>query len=316
MKTLADSNSVVMDTYHPVLDLSQDTSTVAVTGTMEVSVSNMPKDNQPNGWVQLLLPIFITLFVVFVDKWVTRWYGHRDKREARKQFRDTVLDWIKKIEPIEKSFCQSVQQLADSIQASDDMQPVAFAMPLILHDKMKEMSVEKMTDAFLKDFKDDKDKRYANMYNIISNFEFLSKISDSVCESYDSYNKQSFALCQQWNRLFEVFREQCGSFSDNNPYLEKITNWLIRLKETPNSPQTHIIALDELRTMAYERKDFDMLSLVNRMHNIARQSQATSKGFAQVFSDIASKIDITLESLSSSEQYFRGEQSKRWRKKF
>lgn len=157
MKTLPDSNSVVMDIYNTLSDLSQDISPVAVTGTMEVSVSNMPKDNQPNGWVQLLLPIFITLFVVFIDKWVTRWYAHRDEKEARKQFRDTVLDWIMKIEPIERSFCQSVQQLSDSIQASDDMQPVAFAMPLTLHDKMKEMSVEKMTDAFLKDFKDDKD---------------------------------------------------------------------------------------------------------------------------------------------------------------
>ena len=309
MKTLPDSNSVVMDIYTTVSDLSQDISPVAVTGTMEVSVSNMPKDNQPNGWVQLLLPIFITLFVVFIDKWVTRWYAHRDEKDARKQFRDTVLDWIMKIEPIERSFCQSVQQLSDSIQASDDMQPVAFAMPLTLHDMMKEMSVEKMTEAFLKDFKDNKDKRYANMYNIISNFEFLSKISDSVRESYDSYNKQSFALCQQWNGLFEKFREKCHKMKDGNPYEATLTVWFAQLLQTPNSVKTHIQALDALCLLSFKENDFEMLSMVSKMRDIARQSQATSEGYAKVFTDIAGNIDLTLNSLSASEKFFRSEVS-------
>ena len=248
--------------------------------------------------------------MVFIDKWVTRWYSHRDEKEARKQFRDTVLDWIVKIEPIERSFCQSVLQLADSIQTSDDMQPVAFAMPLTLHDKMKGMSVEKITDAFLKDFKDDKDKRYANMYNIISNFEFLSKISDSVRESYDSYNKQSFGLCQQWNGLFEKFREKCHEMKDGNPYEAALTVWFAQLLQTPNSVKTHIQALDALCLLSFKENDFEMLSMVSKMRDIARQSQATSEGFAKVFTDIAGNIDLTLNSLSASEKFFRSEVSK------
>ena len=151
-----DSNSEVLDTFNPISVSVKDTCNQAVSETMEVPASHILKDNKPNEWVQLLLPIFITLFVVFVEKWVTRWYSHSDEKEARKQFRDTVLDWIVKIEPIERSFRQSVQQLVDDIHASDDMLPVSFVMPLTLHDKMKEVSVEKMTDAFLKDFEKDK----------------------------------------------------------------------------------------------------------------------------------------------------------------
>lgn len=302
---MVDSNIVLLDSLQPISVVVHDTCNVAVSETTAVSVPDIPKDNQPNGWIQLLLPIFITLLVVFIDKWVTRWYSHRDEKDARKQFRDTVLNWIVKIEPIEKTFCQSVQQLADNIKASDDMQPIAFAMPLTLHNKMKEMSVEKMADAFLKDFKEDKDKRYANMYNIISNFEFLSKVSDSVRESYDSYNKQLFSLCQLWNGMFEKFREKCNQLKDDSPYSAVLTVWFAQLLKTPNSVKTHIQALDALCLLAFNENDFEMLSMVSKMRDIARQSQSTSVGYAKVFTDLAGNIDLTLKSLATSECFFR-----------
>lgn len=308
---ICDSNGFAIDTLQATHFTQQDTCAVAVTGTTVVSVKDLPKDNQPNGWIQLLLPIFITLFVVFVEKWVTRFYEHKDQKEERKQFRNTILDWIVKVTPIESSFCQSVLELAKSIEVSDDMQPIGYAMPLTLHDKMRDVSVEKMSDAFLKDFKGDKEKCYANMYNIISNFEFLSKVSDSVRESYDSYNKQSFALCQQWNGLFEKFREKCNQLKNDSPYNTALTVWFAQLIDTPNSVNTNLQALDALCLLAFKEKDFEMLSTVTKMRDVARQSQATSKGFAQVFSNIASNINLSLKSLSESEQFFRDKDTKK-----
>lgn len=308
---ICDSHGFAIDTLQATHFTQQDTCAVAVTGTTVVSVKDMPKDNQPNGWIQLLLPIFITLFVVFVDKWVTRFYDHKDKKEERKQFRNTVLDWIVKVTPIENSFCQSVLELAKSIETTDDMQPIGYAMPLTLHDKMKDISVEKMADAFLKDFKGDKEKSYANMYNIISNFEFLSKISNSLSDSYDSYNKQSFALCQQWNGLFEKFREKCNQLNNDSPYNTALTVWFAQLIDTPNSVNTNLQALDALCLLAFKEKDFEMLSMVTKMRDVARQSQATSKGFARVFSNIASNINLSLKSLSESEQFFRDKGAKK-----
>lgn len=302
---IADSNTIAIDTLEQIVADTMEPNCVSLTECAFEPEDKTALNNQPNGWVQLLLPLFITLLVVFVDKWVTRWYSSKDEKESRKQFCETILDWIVKIEPIERKFSQSVSELADNINRSDDMQPVAYAMPLTLHDKMKDMSVEKMTEAFLKDSKDDKNKRYANMYNIISNFEFLSKISDSVRESYDSYNKQSFALCQQWNSLFEKFREKCNQLNDNSPYAAALTVWFAQLMSMPNSVNTHIKALEALSVIAFKEDDFEMLNMVSKMHDIAKQSQATSKGYAQVFSNIASNIEITLNSLSESEQFFR-----------
>ena len=51
--------------------------------------------------------------------------------------------------------------------------------------------------------------------------------------------------------------------------------------------------------------DLTVQELVNRMRHIVLQSQATSKGFAVNFSSMSQNIELTLQSLMSSEQYFR-----------
>ena len=300
---MKDSTSIIpVDTIQPIV---QDTSVVSISGTTEVKITELPQETQPNGWVQLLLPIVITLFVVFVEKWVNRWYEQRDKRKARKQYRQTVLDWIAKVKPIEEGFRQSVSDLAKAVGKSDDMQPEAYAMPLTMHDKLGDMSIEKMTDAFLKDFKDDSQKRYANMYNIISNFEYLKKISEKVEKSYEAYNKQAFALCQEWNELYEKFIEEYHTLDDNHPYAHVIAAWMIKLNEKPSSVEVNIQYTEALSAAAFNEKDFDTISLVSKMNRVAKQSQALSFGYRKVFADIADNVDLSLASLTEAEQYFR-----------
>lgn len=303
------SNTVVIDSMQPVPVVLNDTSAVTVTGTTVVSVSDMPKENQPNGWLQLLLPIAITLLVVFVEKWVSRWFEKKDAKQARKKFRETVLDWIANIQPIEKKFNQSIRDLSAKIKASDSIQPVAYAMPITVPDKLNELTVEKMTDAFLTDFEDDKDKRYKHLYNILSDLEFLSKISNGVKESYDTYNKQSFALCQEWNEAYVAFVQRFERLGEGNSYEAIVAQWRIELITKPNSVKVHLNYLDELDSVAFRIKDYDTLSLVNRMHLIAKQSEATSAGYVTVFSNIEGSINEALQTLSDAEQYFRSNET-------
>lgn len=307
---LASSNTVSFDSVQPVSVVLSDTSAVTVTGTTVVSVSDMPKENQPNGWLQLLLPIAITLLVVFVEKWVSRGFEKKDAKQARKKFRETVMDWIANIQPIEKGFSQSIRDLSAAIKASDDMQPIAYAMPLTVPDKLKELTVEKMTDAFLTDFEDDKHKRYKHLYNILSDLEFLSKISINLKESYETYNKQSFALCQQWNEAYESFVNRYNQLGQGNPYDCEVAGWWNELfKVKRSSLKIHLTYLDRLDTIAFQTNDYITLAIINKMHIITKQSEATSSGYVKVFPNIAGSIDDTLNTLSVAEQYFRNNET-------
>ena len=292
--------------FLPVAHTANDTCAVNVTGTTVVSVAEMPQDNnQPNGWVQLLLPLAIALFVVFLEKWLGLYYERKQERKARKRYRETVLDWIGNIMPFERSFNQTVSDLSKNIANSDDMQPVAYAMPLALHDKLTGMSVEQMTDAFLSDFKKDKDIRYTQMFNILSGFEFLSKTTESVTKSYESYNKQSFDLCREWNSTYESFIDKYNSLPESNQYQTIVEAWQMELVKTPGLRTVHLRYLEKLLVMADKSKDYAILSLINRMRRTVLQSQGTSKGFATNFEAMEQSLDITIESLIKAARYFR-----------
>ncbi len=282
-----------------------DTCAVKVTGTTVVSLADFPSGNQPNGWLQLFVPVAVALFVVFLEKWLYLLYERSKEREARKRYRNTVLDWIKNITTSEKSFNQTVSNLSKKISGSDEMLPTAFAMPLVLHDSLKDMSVEKMTDAFLSDFKKDKDVRYVRMFNIIYGFAFLKKITDSVTHSYESYNKQLFDLCREWNTTYESFIDNYNSMPVPNQYQKIVEAWQMELVKKPGSRKVHLSFLEKLFFKADEFKDYKTLSLINRMRKTVLQSEKISNGFADNFKEMSENIGLTIDSLSESEQYFR-----------
>lgn len=299
-------DSTTIATFQPVAHTANDTCAVNVTGTTVVSVAEMPQDDsQPSGWVQLLLPLGIALFVVFLEKWLSLYYDHRQQRKARKRYRETVLDWIGNIMPFERNFNQTISELSKNISSSEDMLPLPYAMPLALHDKLTGMSVEQMADAFLRDFKNKKDERYVQMFNILSGFEFLSKTTESVTKSYDLYNKQMFDLCRDWNATYESFIDKYNSMPEPNQYQTVVEAWQKELVNTPSSRTVHIRYLEKLLVLAAKSKDFSTLSLINRMRRTVQQSQGTSNGFADNFGAMSHNLDVTIDSLVNAVQYFR-----------
>ncbi len=298
------TDSTTTALFQPVYP-TVDTCAVNVTGTTVVSVADFPRENQPNGWLQLFVPVAVALFVVFLEKWLTLLYDRSKEREARKRYRNAVLDWISNITSSEKTFNQSVSNLSKNILSSDEMQPVAYAMPLSLHDKLSDMSVEKMTEAFLTDFKKDKEKRYVNMFNIISGFEFLTKMTEGVAQTYEHYNKQSFEQCREWNSTYESFIDSYNAMPLNSPYQAIVEAWQTELVKTPGSRKVHLRYLEKLFYKAVELNDYKTLSLINRMRKTVLQSQKISEGFADNFSAMANNIELVIDSLSESEAYFR-----------
>lgn len=250
------------------------------------------------------------LIVVYIDKKYTSRHERKNDEDKRKRYRIIVLNWIKNIQPIEQDFSQSVHELAKAISESDDKQPQAYALPLTLHEKLNEMTVEQVTDAFLSDFENDKEKRYAHMYNILTNFEYLSKITESVKLPCDTYNKQAFALCQEWNKQYDDLMVHFNGMPNVNPYSTIVTGWMMELFQKPNSVAVHEKELNMLNLVAVKEKDVDTFVKTNKMHHIAVQVQVLNTGYAKNFSDMAQNIDKTLKSLVEAESYFRENEKK------
>ncbi len=272
---------------------------VSVSGTTENNF--WLKDGQPSGWTQVLLPVGITLFAVFLEKWIAKCYTKKKEKKDREKYRNTVIDWIKLIIPIEKGLAESLSNLSNSIAQSDDMQPEPYDMPTTIPDKIGTMTVEQMMDAFLTDFNGDKKKSSVHIYNIISCMEFLSKTRGEIAKFYDAYNKQAFSYCEQWNVEINTFKE--WSMRQEDVSIKRIVKlWAAGLVVKKDSIRVHEKLVDEMIQLRGE--DTDIAPNLIRMRTIILQRKALTNGYATIFENMSKNIIFSLRQLSDACDFF------------
>ena len=259
---------------------------------------------QPGPWAPIWVPTVSSIFVFILGWLLTRWFKNRDEKKNRTQYRNMVIDWIKIVKPIIDKFVQSIEKLSEAIETSDNMQPEPYAMPQSIPDKLNELSLKDISDAFLLDSNGNKKDNNVNLFNIISGFEFLYKMNDQVKTTYEKYNKSAFDICKEWNHLFIVLIDEINKSAHFKDYRTIVIAWQTELVKEPDSINVHQKYLNQLFEKVDSLKDPVIMSFVNRMQIILEQRKALNKGFATNFTNMAKYINITNESLSNAAKFF------------
>ena len=215
-----------------------------------------------------------------------------------------ILDWVELIVPTEEQFIRSISSLSDDIDSSDEIQPVAYAMPQTIISKLKDLSLDTLTDAFLKDAKSDK-KRNVNTYNLVSNIEYLTQLNSQVAFTYDEYNKRSVDLLNKWNEIYGLFIDSINISPYLRDYKQIMSDWKKDMADKTFFIGVNIKYLGLMFDMADEKNDTNLLQFINRLQVIVRQSNVPNKGYARVFKSIADLSSVALNSLKRSSEYFR-----------
>ena len=240
----------------------------------------------------------IVSIIIFMLGWlVTRAYKRIDEFQKRERYRNAVLKWIDLMEPAEKKLIESVNNLSKAILTSDDMQPVAFPMPNTIPDKIKDLSVESMMDAFGRG--DDNESRNRHLYNIISQFDYLTKMNVEILKEYKRYNNRSISLIKEWNQVFESFAAKV-ELAQNKETKKAFNQWIEQLEMKPNNIDIHIKYLDIIDSLVSEANYF-----VLEMKRIILQIREDQKGFAKLFEDMAKRMHESLDVLKESAAFFR-----------
>ncbi len=262
------------------------------------------KDGQPSGWTQLFIAVGIPLFVVFLDKWITKCHTNKKEKRDRERYRKTVIDWIRLITPIENRLSKSLSDLSNLIAQSDKMQPEFYAMPTTIPDKLGSLTVEQMMDAFLTDFKGDKEKCSVHIYNIISCLDFLSITRNEITKAYDFYNNQTIRCCERWNTEISEFKQ--WNIQQNDAEIEKIVRlWAAGLICKKDSIQVHEKLVNDIFQMY--GTILDITPVLIKMQIVIQQRRALSNGYSTVFADLSKKIIFSLEQLSEACDFFGNE---------
>ena len=312
MKTYIDSISVCCTLTTPPFIATErddlfliDSIDVSVCETFESDTkggSSWFKDGQPSGWTQLLLPVCITLIVVFLERFVDKCINNKKEKKSKERYRKTVIDWIRLITPIENDLSTSLSDLSNSIEQSDNMQPEHYAMPATIPDKLGSLTVEQMMDAYLTDFKGDKNKCSIHIYNIISCLDFLSKTRSEITKAYDAYNKQTISCCEQWNTEVSIFKEW-RMHQDDAAINGIVRQWAARLIVNSNSIEAHEKLVNDI--LQLYGTNLDITNTLFKMKNIIVQRKSLSKGYAVVFSNLSNSITTSLEKLSEACSFFK-----------
>ncbi len=261
--------------------------------------------NEPWPWAPIWIPTLCSI-AVFVLGWVlTRLFKWIDDYKARSNYRSMLVDWVDMVVPVEEKFVESIEALSNAIAGSDNMQPEPYAMPQSIPDRLNELSLEQLTDAFLRGAKDDKQKRNAHLFNIVSGFEFLGKMSHQVATTYETYNKQAFDLCREWNEVYQSFVNQVKISSHVVEYQQLLRVWQFELIIQRDSTKVHQKHIGEFYTHADAFNDNDILPLINRMRYIIQLSQALRKGMAENFANMANATKASLNAMFEAAEYFR-----------
>ena len=261
--------------------------------------------NEEPNWLKDNFSVLVAL-VSFILGWVlTRFFMCHDEKRKRGEYRNAVLNWIDLMEPTESKLIKSVKKLSKSISKSDDIKPVAFQMPNTIPDKIKDLSVESMMDAFGRG--DDKEKRNRYLYNIISQFDYLTKMNEEIRKEYNRYNNLAVSLCKDWNNVFMPYSSEVER-ARNPEVTTAFIQWMAELeqkqkqeqKQKPDSIVIHQKYLDIIDDILNEPN-----FAIKEMKRIVNQIQANNKGFAKLFDEMAKRMQDSVDVLKKSADFFR-----------
>ena len=261
--------------------------------------------NQPGEWAQIIIPAIISLFIVFLDKYVSRYFERRKDQENRTLFRERFLGWIDLIKKPQKEFISSLLTLSEKIASSDIMQPESFMMPQPLPERLNELSIYDITSAFMEDCPISK-RVYANkhLYNLLCGLEYQTKIQSQVMEHYDEYNMRANQYCDTWNQSYHSFVDLVNSSYYRSEYADIMKMWAIEQKTNPASLNIHKKYLNQVFETASSFSDLELISVINQLLTTLEQSHALSKGFSTVVRNLGELTNQSLESLTRSATFF------------
>lgn len=259
--------------------------------------------NKENNLHQIPISVIVSI-VIFVLGWLlTRLFKRIDECFARKRYRESVLKWIDLIMPTEYNLLDSIKKLSKAVSDSDDMRPEPFQMLNTIPDKIKDLSVESMMDAFGRGC--DKKLRNKHLYNIISQFDYLTKIHREIVKEYERYNGQMLSLCKDWGNYYQNLVPVVARSSKE--IKDVFGDWMNEINSgKPSGPLSISINheyIERIRQITSTNEEIVNLSF--NMKQILIQCMAYRKGFAENFKDMANSMESSIKALKESSDYFQ-----------
>ena len=298
------ADSMPLDSFPQLDSVVQMVSTEFIATVECDSNATISHVNKENSWRQIPISAIVSI-VIFVLGWLfTRLFKRIDECFARKRYREAVLKWIDLIMPTEYNLIDSIKKLSKAVSVSDDMRPEPFQMHNTIPDKIKDLSVESMMDSFGRGC--DKKQRNRYLYNIISQFDYLTKMNREIVKEYERYNAQMLSLCKDWGGYYQrlVLAVEQSSIEIKDVFM----NWMNEFNSGKSNASLSLNLAYIERIEQIPSAEEEILNLSLNMKQVIMQCIANNKGFAENFNNMANSVESSIKVLKEASDYFQENQ--------
>lgn len=272
-------------------------------------------------WGAILIPTFASIIVFLIGIIIDKLNEFCRKKRETKEFRDTLFKWIELTQKAVKGQIDILNGFSDAIEANTTLQNERLTLSRNMVDKLDIVNAKNLIKYLIfNSSKPQNDRRAECVFNMISQIDFLGSLEPEIRKQYDSYQKESIALFDDWNsNIMSIQRLCAGKYSAEESdkmveFISIVQKWAeqtsgdseVNVSQTMQLLMTPI--LNATKNHSFKQPGFEEVDLIKenalQLKTVYDRWLSLSSGFSKVFREYARNANTALTVLMSSKNYF------------
>ena len=273
-------------------------------------------------WGAVIIPTTVTI-IVFVLEHILNYFSMKNNKMAEtKTFRNTLFEWINLVQQSVKNQIGLLRVFSEAVKANTTLQNERFVFSRNMVGKIEIATVENVMKYIIFNSSKPKiDKRAEKAFNMISQIDFLKSLEAEICKQYDLYQRESLALFDDWNNNIQQIQKLCScninSIEANimSDLIDIVNYWREETRndntiiDVPKAFKMLIVPLlKRCKEHVLGQANYSEVDGIKEgalvLENVYMRWKSIAEGSSKLFADYAEDMDIALNVLIASKNYF------------
>src|SRR5574344_1703171 len=277
----------------------------------------------------IVVPTVASILIFIIGQLIDNFFTNRKIKieivNETKNNRDVILEWINLSEESIRTLADHCIDLSRNISSLDNIMHVPLTINSLSIGRMGGLSLEFFSKSLVITSMSTKGKKIddSNLFNLISEVDFLQKIDRSIVENYDNYGKQAFELQKEWNNNLNDLKDMVHKktvYSDKN-YIDNLqvkvlsifNKWIDDVDLNGTSVSSTVkgligplmqLVVEETRNGNSNSYTLELYAPLRNIKEVDAKWETLKVEYTNVFNSIGIRISHACKTLVEAKEYF------------
>lgn len=193
-------------------------------GATNIVYSTLPQNTNSFFSSDAILSALITTLIFVIGIFINVLLKKHEKRNELVLYKKLITSWVESTKISIDKYISSLNKFATDIKENDSLNIAQYTTNLICLDRLNSLPIDKITDALIINIKTklNNNDPIVNMYNLLTQIEFIEKNSFEIRSLYEKYCIENQKIMDEWNDSYLKFINTMKAFNDNHSEKELI----------------------------------------------------------------------------------------------